>query len=210
MGLGKKWADVQNSSAPTIQLHLLAGRKCFKFPFFAKPFYVVGNPKMTHRFTIIERIISITLLLIGAIELYILVTDISTFIEIGIRYKKFQTETIPVFSIIKHYHLTALLSVSTIIAGLILLISKKSGWTITVIVLLTNCFFVFIPYGGRHTGFDSNNEEYFVKALWSLFFLSLLFIMLLKPIRQKYSPTYKKYLTAIAITALLLIDRAFI
>src|SRR6266498_5190865 len=160
---------------------------------------------MTPRYTIIEKIISILLFGWGLTFLVAAIISYYNFFQLEFKNGMLNWQTVSFFKIFRRYHLIILLSTGTIFAGLSLFLNKKIGWTFALITLLLNAFLFFIPTDKSDEIFYSH--FIFQELLFSVVCLTLFFILLLKPFREKYYLTKKTKWTVITITGLILIEK---
>lgn len=158
---------------------------------------------MTRNLTIAERLISTVLILWGGITLYTLIRWIAALREM---------ELIPYMSVtrfIVQYHLLLLLPLLTIVAGMLLLFNKKTGWTLSLIVLLSEALLILIPAGRRKSVFTDATTALVFSSI-AFLSLALFCILALPAFRQKYTPTKATWWTVGLITVLLLVDKTLL
>jgi hypothetical protein len=174
-------------------------------PLLRQALFVTGNFIMTRNWYITEKIISLALIIWGGLLLYYSSRGIlllSDFVS---------SQDFSVWTTFKYYHLLFILPLATIIAGLLLLFDKRTGWTMALMTLLMNAFVFSIPKDKYTNNFDLNSSGFIVSMLFfSIVCLTSFFILLRKPLQIKYNPTKKTWLTIAVLTLFILLDKTLI
>jgi len=160
---------------------------------------------MTSRYSTIEKIISILLFAWGVTFFVGAIISNYNFFQLQFKNGNLNWQTISFLKIFRRYHLIILLALATIFAGASLFRNKRVGWTLAMTTLLLNALLPFIPIDKYDEVFYKN--FLFQEALLSIAFVTLFFILLLKPFRQKYNVTNKTWLTIATMTGIILIEK---
>lgn len=105
-------------------------------------------------------------------------------------------------------HLVIIVSVLCIVGSWLLLFKSKTGWIICIVSALIYCINLFTS--SRSKAINSKlpfAEHYKSYGIAALLFLIILFLLLLKPIREKYQPTLKTWMLIIGIIVLCIVDK---
>ena len=156
---------------------------------------------MPRNYIILEKVIAIILSSWGIISLYFLVNRLKFFFDIGI------VQRISLFNLFVTYHLIILLPLMFILGGFLLLFSKKVGWLITLIALLLNILFNFIPAGKGKSLFIGNLTLIIFSSVITILFILIIYFLMLPPFRIKYTPSKKTWWVIGSITFLILLDK---
>jgi len=138
-----------------------------------------------------ERIfLGILLLIFGVLKLSISIWSIQITHEWMSKYLETQGLSITYFDLILPYHLTFVLSLLSIIAGFLVLIKHRHGWTLGLITSVYYCLFVpycffkiFVKSSAPNQSIEQNESTILVTFLsitWFLFLLATIFLLLNK------------------------------
>ena len=153
------------------------------------------KPITTRELLFVERIIAAFFLVCGCLGMYFGIISLSNFI--GVIRRALETgpltwESISLFKIIKGFHWFFLLSLASIFAGSFTLMGRRIGWVVSLIVSLLAGTLFWIPIDRIH---HIDNWVRYVLAMSanSLLFLTIFFVLQVKPFRAKYAPTSKTW-----------------
>jgi hypothetical protein len=163
---------------------------------------------MSKNYNIFEKVISIILIIWGGITLYELTDSMINMYSGGVRLEIVRPGLTTVFKVLLHFYASLIVSIASIISGILLLSNKKTGWIIAIIVLLTEALypvlFILLHKVNPTTPYETDVNLILYGAIWCLIFATQLSLLLLKPFRLKYSPTSATYLFIIVVTGLVL------
>ncbi|MEO7486579.1 MAG: hypothetical protein ABIU77_05735, partial [Ferruginibacter sp.] len=160
---------------------------------------------MTSRLSITEKIISISLVIWGGLTLFYTSRGLFNFMEVVTR------KDLSLLTTFKNVHILLLLPIATILAGALLFFDKKSGWTLSLIVLLLNGLMFLIPSNNHTHNFTSRHSDVVLALLvTAIACLIFFFILVQKPFLAKYHPTNRTWLTVALITIAIIFDRTLI
>jgi hypothetical protein len=165
---------------------------------------------MTKRFTILEKIIASIFILSGVLMFYTSWDYFVYLLNWTKEYMPLKKYEISYYKVFKNYHLSFLLPLASIFAGILLLLSKKAGWVISVIVLLINCDTgIYLLYKmGCLKAPDTTSLVIVITML--VIIVLLLIVLMLKPFRLKYKPTKQIFLIVAITTGIIILDRLFL
>lgn len=174
---------------------------------------------MPKKSTIIEKAISIFLILIGIYSLY----TIGKLSMISIQDSGWGA-IVKIIKEVTFYYSCFLIGVLSIISGSLLFKNVKAGWVLSIVVMLCYCLSaIFITF--KHNFYSENDvlsrsmagqslkedviEHYLYGGLLIIFNLVILLTLVSKKFRLKYKPTTINWLTIILLTLILSLDLIF-
>jgi hypothetical protein len=153
---------------------------------------------MTRNLFIIEKIIAASLIAWGGLGTYRYGLDILLLFN-----------KIPFYGLFRNYHLLFILFLLTFIAGLLLFLNKKSGWTLALITLFLNSFLFLIPSNKYNTSpLNSGDRSLIIFSISMTLIAFIMFVvLLLKSFKIKYNPTNKTWWTISIIIFVMMLDK---
>ena len=160
---------------------------------------------MRREWFIIEKIISIALIIWGGLLFY------SVLRGLFYLFNRIPLKEVSLATTFKNFHIMFFLPLATIIGGFLLLFNKKPGWIISLITLLLNGIIYLIP-PNRHTHHFSSSDlnSFIVISIMTTICSSLFIILLQNPFQTKYNPTRYTWLIIVLVTTAVIIDRTTI
>jgi len=111
-------------------------------------------------------------------------------------------------SLFRLYHINYLMGMLAFYGGFTLLYNKKSGWMASVVSCLLFMGFMFVSGRNGVVGQAATKATYSVSYLIAgALFAALFILLILKPFRQKYKPTFANWLIMGGIVLLVIIDK---
>lgn len=159
---------------------------------------------MTQRFTIAEKVIATLLIIWGCLQ--IAAVSVSYY-YIFYSLKDFPQIKFSALRIIKNVHPVLLGSAISMLAGIFLFLNKKSAWVFATSACLLNMLLYFIPiYKNKKVSSIDPASKWVILILLMALWMASLYVLLLKPVRVKYSVTNRAYIWVLAITVFVAID----
>ena len=164
---------------------------------------------MAFRLTIIEKIISIFLILWAGLELFSIFYTLETIISFGLEQKFLTWNNLSFSKIFKNYHLNILVSILSLFSAAFLLFQKRIGWILTIAVCIINIFSYLIPLLNINEAYNkiNNSTFYLIGGILIAVFSTFITLLLQKGFRDKYYFSTKMCYTILIITSIYLTDR---
>lgn len=166
---------------------------------------------MTKAFKYSEKTIGGFQIIWGAFSLFVTIWGFINLYDIGVKYHILSWEKISILKMTKTYHFEVLLSILSIISGLLLIGNKKAGWELAIITSFVSAVTVIIillsNYYKSYMSLTYKTYSIIGNVIFIALFFFISFFLLLKPFRIKYNPTKKTWWILAIIVCLLLLDK---
>jgi Na+-translocating ferredoxin:NAD+ oxidoreductase RnfD subunit len=165
---------------------------------------------MTKNWTIIEKIIALILVTGSGLLFYLTYIGFHNYLDSVLG--KIPLNQIRWLYFFNIYQNAFFISLGTLLAGILLMINKKVGWIIAIAILFLLAFSFYFPSltAPKYIFDDASSKVVAAVIGFSLFCLTLLTTLLLKPFREKYKPTRANWIVILIIIVLGVIDRIFV
>ena len=163
---------------------------------------------MNNKWKIIERVIALIFIIGGGSLLYLEWTSFHNLLNILLQ--RTSIENLSSIYFLKIFHLFFLIPVASLVAGVLLLLHKKTGWILCASVSLLFIFLTYIPVHGKSDYFNDMSKVAIWLISFSVFCLTIFITLLLKPFREKYKPTKTNWMIIFLIVGLVFLDRILV
>ena len=142
---------------------------------------------------ITESVIGGFLIIWGIFTLGLTIWLIKQQLDLALSYIDVHPKDISIFKLIKNNHFPILTSLLTIFGGITLILNKKIGWTISILISVVDLvsIILFLWSNDEQTNTPSN---FYILIGSSLIFMTIIGTLLSKPMRNKYEPKKETWL----------------
>jgi len=147
---------------------------------------------------ILEKVISSLLILWGGSNLYFIISWIRFLHDLGLQYKS--------VLLLRDYHLLFLVALLSVVGGILMLLRKRIGWIICLVMLLVNALLYLIPAEKGKRIFN-NGTSLLVFSVIAIVFLILFSILASSPYREKYLSNRNTWLIVVVATIVAVLDK---
>lgn len=166
--------------------------------------------RMTKRYNLTEKVISIILILWGLVSSYSYWTSTIRTFHIGIEVGRLTWKTVEYLTIFKNFHFFFILSIGPLISGILLLLNRMSGWLLSILLLFLTAVVHLIRTITFYRAIAPRDSVVLLYVMIMSLICFILFIILLSPpYRLKYKPTNKIWWVMSAIASVAILDFLF-
>jgi hypothetical protein len=157
---------------------------------------------------ITEKVIATILQAWSLFYLYSISVEIYKNLHMGVLTGQLKKEDLDFAELFKAFHFNYIAGLVCLYAGLVLMYDKKKGWIAAIISTLI--FAGFMLVSGRN-GVVKNNNPHIMTSVSYLIaaavFTAMFVLLVLKPFRVKYQPTFANWLFIIGVIIVAIIDK---
>jgi hypothetical protein len=165
---------------------------------------------MTKAFTYSEKAIGAFQIIWGVFSLFVSIWGLINIYDMGVKYLNVTWTKISILKVIRKYHFGLLLAILPIISGILLMLNKKMGWGLTIIIsfvtAMTSILMLITDYHKPRKSASYPPHLILIDAILIAVFFFISFFLLLKPFRVKYNPKKKTWWILSITTGVMLYD----
>jgi uncharacterized membrane protein (UPF0136 family) len=158
---------------------------------------------MNRNFRIVEKLISIALILWGCMILYFAYSRLSISLETVFKYRHAAWSDISSVKIFENYYFEIILSLLALVGGLFLILNKKIGWIVSLITTTLNGLLLLFALIKLPSSNKDTSGLMLARIFVIILFFSMAIVLTLAPFRGKYYPTVKTWILITCCTILL-------